>query len=134
MHDATTVTREEQGVVVPNQHYPHHDPKTNSAPHGWLNGPNGATVVGNWLYAVGKDNHLLVRYDLREIRKDDGAGAPESEPVFGDVLNIRRGDELVPLSVYGHSAVVAHEGHLYVGFRTSSVVVRIPLDLSLIHI
>src|SRR5690606_10414558 len=36
--------------------YPHHDPASNPRPRGWLNGPDNLLPVGNYLYAVAKDN------------------------------------------------------------------------------
>ncbi len=104
--------------------YPHHDPRHHPPPHGWLNGPDNCLPLGRWLYAVAKDNNLLVRYDLRALVADPHAGPPASEVVL---------DERVPLSDggvaewYGHSALAAHGGYLYVGCRTSSVIFRLPL-------
>jgi hypothetical protein len=127
MHRADVVPGDQLGWVVPNQYYPHHDPAKNAPPHGWLNGPDGAEVVGDFLYAVGKDNHSLVQYDLRDLRQDADAGPPNSRFTLGDRVRIRVGNELRPLRILGHSAVAAFEGYLYLGFRTSSQVIRIPL-------
>ena len=127
-HDANTVPIDEVGYIVPNDYYPHHDPAKNPAPHGWLNGADGAEAVGNYLYAVAKDNHTLAQYDLRTIRKDAQAGPPSSRVLMRDEVNLRCGDEVRRVKLFGHSAVVAHDGYLYLGFRTSSVVIRFTLD------
>ncbi len=105
--------------------YPHHDPRTNAAPHGWLNGPDNCLVVGHSLYCVAKDNSRLVRYDLSELGRDPEAGAPQSEVVLEHEIPI---EGLGTQSFSGHSALAAGEGWLYVGFRTSSEVIRVRLD------
>ena len=128
LHDAAVVPEEELTRVVPNEFYPHHDPTVNAAPHGLLNGPDGATVVGRYLYAVGKDNHTLAQYDLTEIRERPNADAPEGRAVLGDRVDVRFGGELRELQFLGHSALAARDGWLYVGYRTSSAVVRFPLE------
>lgn len=104
--------------------YPHHDPRNRPAPHGWLNGPDNCIAVGDQLYAVAKDNCVLVRYDLSELARDPEAGAPTSTLVFGEELEVAG---LGTRRFYGHSALAYHAGWLYVAFRTSSEVIRIPL-------
>jgi len=128
MHDGSIVPEEELGYVVSNDYYPHHDPDSNLAPHGLLNGPNGAWIVGQYLYAVGKDNHTLAQYDLREIRANPDAGPPPSRVVMRDRVELFLDGEWSQVQLFGHSALASHEGYLYVGFRTSSVVVRFPID------
>ncbi len=108
--------------------YPHQDPATSKPPHGWLNGPDNCLAVGQWLYAVSKDNSRLVRYDLRALEKDPEAGAPSSEVVFEESLHVRG---IGPLSVFGHSALAYRDNWLYVGTRTSGHVVRIALDAAM---
>lgn len=110
--------------VVSSAYYPHHDPAAAAPPHGWLNGPDGCAVAGDVLYAVAKDNSLLVRYDLRALRDDPGAPPPASQVVLGDTVDL--GGQAT--HVEGHSAVAAREGWLYVGFRTTSQVIRLRLD------
>jgi len=127
-HDPSVVPTEELGRVVPNQYYPHHDADLNAAPHGYLNGPDAALVVGDYLYAAGKDNHILVRYDLTEVRRNPAAPAPASEVVFQRELRVRLDGEVRSVEVLGASALEALDGYLYVGFRTSSVILRLPLD------
>ena len=127
-HDASIVPDDDLTWVVPNRYYPHHDPETNPAPHGWLNGPDGATITGRYLYALAKDNHSIVAYDLAEIRENPDAPAPPSRPVLGIDLEISVRGELRRMQGLGPSAVVADETHLYVGYRTSSTVLRFPLD------
>lgn len=105
--------------------YPHHNTSHHPPPHGWLNGPDNCLAVGNSLYAVAKDNNVLVRYDLSKLVDDPEAGAPASELILGERMTIRG---LGEVSLHGHSALATFGDYLYVGFRTSSVVVRIPLD------
>jgi hypothetical protein len=105
--------------------YPHHDPQRGKPPHGWLNGPDNCLALGDWLYAVSKDNSLLVRYDLRALEADPEAGPPPSEVVLGSELALQGGERL---RLEGHSALGHHDGWLYLATRTSSHVVRIALD------
>ncbi len=127
-HREAVVPRDVQTATIPNQYYPHHDPTSNPAPHGWLNGPNGCTVVGDWLYAVGKDNHTLARYDLRPMRKSPDVGPPPSELVLGEQVDVRLGGTVQRLGIKGHSAVGSDGRYLYLATRTSSVVLRFPID------
>lgn len=104
--------------------YPHHDPAHAKPPHGWLNGPDNCLAVGNWLYAVAKDNNRLVRYDLRPLIANPEAGAPASEFVLGEhVATESHG----PLQLQGHSALAYRDGWLYLGTRTSGHVVRLAM-------
>jgi len=128
IHDASVVPEGGLSYTVSNAYYPHHDPETNAAPHGWLNGGDNAAVAGEFLYVVAKDNHLLVQYDLSSIRADAEAGPPESRPVLGSAAALEMGGEVREVPLYGHSALAVQDGYLYVGFRTSSVVVRFELD------
>ncbi len=114
--------------VVPNTFFPHHDPKTQAPPHGWLNGPDALCIGGNSLFAAAKDNHLVVSYDLRALRKNPLAAAPPSRVILGPKQRILVGKELRVIPVLGPSALTVYKGYLYVGYRTTSVVVRYPLD------
>ncbi len=105
--------------------YPHHDITVNDPPHGWLNGPDNCLTVGNQLYAVAKDNNLLVRYDLSELTENPHAPPPPSERVLGAEVDLAG---IGTTEVYGHSALAYRDGWLYVGTRTSSVIFRIRLD------
>jgi hypothetical protein len=105
--------------------YPQHDPYVDPPPHGWLNGPDNCLVVGRWLYAVAKDNSMLVRYDLNQIKSDPNAPAPPSFWVLGPKINV---EGLGPQHFDGHSALAVRDGYLYLGYRTSNVIVRFPLD------
>ena len=127
MHDGRVVPEAELGYVVSNAHYPHHDPATNAPPHGWLNGPDGGCVAGRYLYCVSKDNHRVVQYDLAGIRSDPSAGPPASRPVLGPRVRVRHPGGEREMEVLGPSAVAVHGGYMYVGYRTSSVVLRFPL-------
>jgi hypothetical protein len=105
--------------------YPHRDPARTPPPHGWLKGPDNLLVVGDGLYVVAKDNSLLVRYDLTPLIADPDAAAPRGEVVFGEALDV---NGLGRQRYLGHSMLAAHGGYLYVGYRTSSVIVRVRLD------
>ena len=105
--------------------YPHHDPRYNAPPHGWLNGPDNCLIIGNTLYAVAKDNNLLVAYDLSALASDPAAGPPPSRVVLGSRIRMRDGSEQ---ELYGHSALATHGDWLYIGYRSSSVILRIKLD------
>jgi hypothetical protein len=132
-HDHTIVPEGELDRVISNAYYPHHDPRRNAPPHGWLNGPTGCAVVGDYLYATSKDNHLVVQYDLSEIRNNPNAGPPPSKPVLGPRLRFRIFDQdgntiKRDKEVLGAASVAAFDGWLYVGSRTTSIVYRVPLD------
>ncbi|MEQ1892660.1 MAG: hypothetical protein ABL998_08975 [Planctomycetota bacterium] len=109
--------------------YPHHDPARSKPPHGWLNGPDNCLALGDSLYAVSKDNSLLVRYDLTGLEADPEAGAPPSEFVLGQDVTVQKGEKL---RLEGHSALGHHDGWLYLATRTSSHVVRLKLDEKLL--
>lgn len=111
--------------------YPHHDPSVSPPPHGWLNGPDNCLALGDWLYAVAKDNSLLVRYDLRALADDPHAGPPPSEVVLGETVWLRG---LGAHDLKGHSILAFHDGWLYVGHRTSSTIIRLRLDDDLLPI
>lgn len=127
LHDPSVVPEGELGFVVSNEYYPHHDPTENPPPHGWLNGPDGGCVAGSKLYCVSKDNHLVVQYDLAELRGDPGAGFPASRPVLGPRVSVRSPSGVAEMELLGPSAAAVHGDYLYLGYRTSSVVVRFPL-------
>ena len=114
----------ERHAIEAGGNYPHHDPATEPPPHGWLNGPDNCLAVGNTLYAVAKDNSLLVRYDLSALIDDPEAGPPPSHFVLDHHIHIN-GQGLQ--RVYGHSMLAHHGDHLYIGARTSSTIFRIPL-------
>lgn len=126
--EGTAVQPEDKASWLPNDHYPHHDPADNPPPHGWTNGPNGACVVGRWLYVAAKDNDLVVRYDLSALADDPTAGPPPSLPVLGVSERVAVNGQVVDLDLVGHSALASQPGWLYLGCRTSSQVVRFPLD------
>jgi len=128
VHHAGLVPPEAQSRAIPNRYFPNDDSSGDLPPHGWLNGPDGCCVAGDYLYAVAKDNSLLVQYDLGRIRRNPEAGPPESRVVFGAHVQVRVGGRQTSLYVEGHSALAAFGDWLYVGFRTTSQIVRFPLD------
>ncbi len=105
--------------------YPHHDPANAPSPHGFLNGPDNCLPLGKWLYAVGKDNSVLVRYDLSSLEKNPEGGPPPGEMVLGDRVQLTDGTDL---DFRGHSTLAFHGGWLYVGSRTTSQIIRLALD------
>ncbi|MGE3164650.1 MAG: hypothetical protein AB7O52_07080 [Planctomycetota bacterium] len=126
-HDPSVVDSHSLTYTVPNTFYPHHDPRAEDPPHGWLNGPDGAVVAGRFLYVVAKDNSVMVQYDLQGVQQDSGAGAPPSCLVLGDRVIIADGEHREAQRVEGHSALEVWGGYLYVGFRTTSDIVRFRL-------
>lgn len=126
-HDHTGVPRDQLKAVIGNNYYPHHDPATNHPPHGWLNGPNGCIVVGDFLYVPAKDNHLVVQYDLRAIRDNPDAPPPPSRPVMGAQVMLSHPGGQKLIDVLGPSGVESDGNYLYVAYRTSSVVIRVRL-------
>lgn len=131
-HDHKQVPLEHQGQFIPNDTFPHHDPARNRAPHGWVNGPCGAEIVGKYLYVTAKDNTALVQYDLTEIRRRADAPPPPSKAIFrrssptDDVFLKVKGQD-APMHVEGTCAAAARDGWMYVAFRTTSQVVRFPI-------
>ena len=105
--------------------YPHNDPKYSNPPHGWLNGADNCLAVGNYLYAVAKDNSVLIRYDLSELVNDPEAGYPKSEFVLGEDIYVK-GKGM--MKFLGHSALAIHNNFLYIGSRTSSLIIRTKID------
>lgn len=104
--------------------YPHHDPRFSSPPHGWLNGPDNCLIVGNQLYAVAKDNNRLVRYDVTSFIDNPQASPPPGVPVLEEWIDIVGHGRNV---YYGHSSLATDGRFLYLGYRTSSVIVRFAL-------
>ena len=105
--------------------YPQNDPEISPPPHGWLNGPDNCLAVGNYLYAVAKDNSVTIRYDLNKVANDPEAGYPTTEWVMGtDVYTKNSGK----IKFYGHSALATHGNYLYIGSRTSSHIIRLKLN------
>jgi len=132
-HDPTVVPESEMKKAIAPKYYPHHDVRKNKSPHGLVNGACGACVAGDYLYVGAKDNTALARYDLREIRKTPDAPPPPGEYVFhrktfqdNVFLNVKGRDSST--YVEGTCAVEAHGGYLYVAFRTTSQLVRFPLN------
>lgn len=130
-HNHLTVPKSELKKVVDPKYYPHHDVANNPPPHGLVNGACGADVVGDFLYVGAKDNTALVQYDLRPIRKNPLSGPPPGKYIFHrpsydrDVFVQVKGQGSV--YVEGTSAVGAHDGWLYVCFRTTSQILRFSL-------
>lgn len=105
--------------------YPHHDPAINPPPHGWLEGPDNCLTLGNTLYAVAKDNSVLVAYDLTALAKRPDAGPPPAELVMGEETTFADG---TTATLLGQSGLAHSDGYLYISYRTTSEIIRIPLD------
>ena len=127
-HDAAVVPAAELSYVVPNNYYPHHDVELSAPPHGWLNGPDGGCIAGEYLYCAGKDNHTVAQYDLEQIRERPFAPAPPSRVVLGPRVTVSAPGRRQEMELLGPSAAAARDGYLYLGYRTSSVIVRFRLD------
>lgn len=105
--------------------YPHHDPATNPPPHGLLKGPDNCLPLGNWLYAVAKDNSVLVRYDLSALANNPEAGHPPAQVIMGEEVELRG---LGLQRLRGQSGLAYRDGWLYVSYRTTSEIIRLRLD------
>lgn len=112
--------------AIDNRFYPS---DTATRPQGWLNGPNGLLIHDSHLFAVGKDNHSIIRYDLTDARRHPTT----STHLQGNVLRIdsRRvsvGGISKPKLFDSPSALATDGGSLYVGLRATNVVLRFPLS------
>ena len=86
---------------------------------GWAKGPDNLAVVDDLLVVAAKDNSRLIAYDL--------GGDAGPRVLLGDAVTlVNRGGER--RRVLGHSALAYRDGWLYVGFRTTGEVVRLPLE------
>jgi hypothetical protein len=131
-HDPGVVPKSELEKCVAPHYYPHHDPAENPPPHGLVNGPCGAVIAGHYLYVGAKDNTALAQYDLTEIRRNPDAPPPPARYIF------HRSDwkDNVFVEVKGHGntyvegtcALAVRDGYLYVAFRTTSQILRFPLE------
>ena len=84
---------------------------------GYLKGPNNMLVYGRFLLAVGKDNNVMVAFDLTNERP------PMVLPL--DQLATAGG----VIEPRGASGLAATNGQLYVAFRTSGDILRMPVDV-----
>lgn len=129
-HDPSVVPEGGLGYDVSSEYYPHHDMRRNDPPHGLVNGPCGAVIAGRYLYVGAKDNTALAQYDLEAIRTDPDAPAPPSRYIFegskGSAYVKVRGAGRTEIN--GTAALAVHEGYLYVAFRTTSQILRFPLE------
>jgi hypothetical protein len=108
---------------VPNKFYPL-DQKT--PPCGFLNGPNGLLIDGKYLYAVAKDNHLLVRYDLTAIRANPSQTTTPLPEILGQGPNGEAGEEA---NKYDGPCALAISGNkMFIAFRSNGRIYRFDLD------
>lgn len=131
-HDESSVPVGQLGQFIPNDTYPHSYPVKAGPPNGLPNGACGGTIAGRYLYVTAKDNTALIQYDLDGIRRNPEAGPPKGRYVFyraspkDDVfLQTRNHGNMY---VEGTCGAIAHGGYLYLTFRTTSQLVRIPID------
>lgn len=99
--------------------YPHGD----ELPQGWVKGPDNLLPVGENMLVVAKDNSRLIAYDLRPLKAEPTAGPPEGREVLGETVWI----DGQPRTVLGHSGLAYDDGWLYISFRTTSEIVRVPV-------
>lgn len=84
-----------------------------------LEGADNCLVVGDRLFVVTKDNSKLLEFDARK----KGRQAPRE--AAANIFNV---EGLGTQEYLGHSMLAYKgDGYLYLGFRTSSTVVRIPM-------
>lgn len=128
-HDPSVVPVEALGEDIDSTYYPHHDVTRNDPPHGLLNGPCGAVLVGKYLYCGAKDNTALAQYDISAIRRDPEAPPPPGCYIFEG----SRGNAYVDvvgrgqMELNGTCALAVHDRFLYVAFRSTSQILRFPL-------
>lgn len=92
---------------------------------GWAKGPDNLIGVGNEIIVAAKDNSRLIAYDVGPLVADPRAETGKPRVVLGDIVRLRnRGG--VKRHVLGHSALAFRGGWLYVAFRTSGEVIRVP--------
>lgn len=89
----------------------------------WLSGPDNCLVVGTSLYVACKESSTLVRFDLGELERNPYGTVGPRQVVAGPnfVVDGKRRRYL------GHSMLAVRGEWLYVGFRTSSVILRVRL-------
>ena len=87
---------------------------------GWTKGPDNCLVISGQVLVAAKDNNRVVLYDP--------TGQREPQVLLGESVRLanRDGEER---NVLGHSALGYRDGWLYVGFRTSGEIIRVPLAL-----
>ncbi len=86
---------------------------------GWVKGPDNLAIIGDGLLVVAaKDNDRLVLYNLH----DDNT---EPRVILTDEVTTHNGERL---EVLGHSALAVDGDWLYVGFRTTGQVIRVPIS------
>lgn len=128
-HDPSIVPLAEQQTDIDSRYYPHHNITQNPPPHGLVNGACGAVIAGQYLYVGAKDNTALAQYDLSEIRSNPAAPAPPGRYIFEGSA----GNATFPIEGHGQMefngtcALAVHDGWLYVAFRTTSQIIRLPL-------
>ncbi len=87
---------------------------------GWVKGPDNLVTIGQTVICAAKDNSVLVAYDV-----SGQARAPRV--LLGETVQLANagGGERTLL---GHSALGYRDGWLYIGFRTSGEIIRVPVS------
>lgn len=101
--------------------YPHAE--SDELPQGWAKGPDNLLPVGDTLLVVAKDNSRLIAYDLRALTDDANAGPPRGRVVMEQTVWV----DGTARTVLGHSGLAYRDGWLYLSFRTTSEVIRVPV-------
>lgn len=93
---------------------------------GFLKGPDNLTAVGDTLVVAAKDNSRLVAFDVAPLENNPNADLPTPRIVLGDTVKLanRGGEEH---TILGHSGLAYRDGWLYVAFRTTGEVIRVPV-------
>ena len=105
-----------------------HDPADGAtypgrAGRGMQKGPDNLLVVGDTLVVAAKDNSRLIAYDLTPYIADPDAKPPVGREILGEHVTVDGADR----NVLGHSGLAYKDGWLYVAFRTTSEVMRLPV-------
>ena len=80
-------------------------------------------VVGDTLVVCAKDNSKLIAYDLTPLIADPDAKPAAGREILGDHVTVNGTDR----NVLGQSGLAYKDGWLYVAFRTTSEVIRVPV-------
>ena len=86
-------------------------------------GPDNLLVVGDALIVCAKDNSKLLAYDLTPYVADPHAAPPVGREILGEHVTV----DGVDRNVLGESGLAYRDGWLYVSFRTTSEVIRLPV-------
>ncbi len=118
------------------KYYPHHNANDNIPPHGILNGADGLCALYPNLFAVAKDNNVLVNYNISQL-KDVGLNENpylngSVEKKFGASHPVRVRGNTEQLYLRAPSGIAIEEidnGYfVYISFRSSNNIIRYRVD------